>query len=130
MYDKMREAVNRMRMSMRYAGAAIVGLAEAILEEAWRKLREEKPAKKPERRARPGWALQPGPDTPAWNELARQVAAHLRKRGDKVKLARLLNLPRQRIHQLFVARTACADAERTLLLLAWLQAKREGREWV
>jgi hypothetical protein len=58
------------------------------------------------------------------------VAAHLRKRGDKVKLARLLNLPRQRIHQLFVARTACADAERTLLLLAWLQAKREGREWV
>ena len=114
---------------MRYAGAAIVGLAEAILEEAWNRLREEKHTKKPERRARPGWTLKPGPDTPAWNELARQVASHLRKRGDKVKLARLLRVPRQRIHQLFVARTACADAERTLLLLGWLQAKREGREW-
>ena len=79
---------------------------------------------------RSGRALHPGPATPVWTDLVRQAAPYLRRRGDKIRLARLLGLPRQRLHQLLVAKTACADAERTLLLLAWLQAKRAGREWV
>ena len=113
-------------------GEDIANFAVYLLEETWKNLRKEPHAKKPERRSRMrrGWALRPGPDTPVWNELVRQAVPYLRKRGDKVRLARMLGLPRQRLHQLLVAKTACADAERTLLLLAWVHAKRAGREWV
>ena len=71
-------------------------------------------------------ALAPGADTPLWNELAAAVTRSLRGRGEKVKLARLLGLSRQRLHVLLVAKTACPDAERTLQLLAWLQARQRG----
>ena len=113
------------------SGDVIYNLAAYLLEETWKSLRKERHAEKPERRPRAGGAtLRPGPDTPVWNELVRQAGPYLRKRGDKVRLGRLLGLPRQRIHQLLVAKTACADAERTLLLAAWVHAKRSGREWV
>ena len=72
-------------------------------------------------------ALRPGPDTPLWNELAEAAAKLLRRRGDQAQLARILGLPRQRVHLLLVAKTACPDAERTLLLLYWLAARRRGR---
>jgi len=74
-----------------------------------------------------GLALLPGPDTPLWNELARQVAPLLRKRGSKVHLARILGISKQRLHICLKSRTGALDAERTLLLLAWLAARREGR---
>lgn len=77
-----------------------------------------------------GLALLPGPDTPLWNELVRQVAPLLRRRGSKVHLARILGISRQRLHVCLKARTAGLDAERTLLLLAWLAARRQGRELV
>lgn len=67
-------------------------------------------------------ALGVGPDTPLWNELANTVVATLGPRGDKAKLARLLGVSRQRLHLFLVAKTAHPDAERTLKLLAWLQA--------
>jgi hypothetical protein len=71
-------------------------------------------------------SLGPGPNTPLWNNLARACELELRRYGEKAKLGRLLNLPRQRIHKLLVAKTACPDAERTLQLLAWLNARRKG----
>lgn len=79
---------------------------------------------------RRGLTLQPGPDTPLWNELVRQVAPLLRRRGSKVHLARILGISRQRLHVCLKARTGGLDAERTLLLLAWLAARRQGRELV
>lgn len=111
-------------------GAIIYELAAYLLQKAWENLRREKPALKRIRGRRAGWALRPGPDTPVWNELVRHALPYLRKRGDKVRLARQLGLPRQRLHKLLVAKSACADAERTLMLLAWVQAKRQGRDWV
>ncbi len=72
-------------------------------------------------------ALRPGPETPLWNELAVACEAQLTRHGDKVRLGRIIGLPRQRIHQLLVAKTACADAERTLLLMGWLSARRKGQ---
>lgn len=89
---------------------------------ARKKYRERK------RRSRDGRyaALQPGPATPLWNELARECERHLTRYGSKANLGRLLHVPRQRIHQLLVAKTACADAERTLQLLAWLLARRRA----
>ena len=115
---------------MLYRADVVVGLAHYLLETALENLRKEDHVNKPPRRSRLGSTLQPGPDTPVWNELVRLAAPYLRKRGDKVRLARLLGLSRQRLHQIMVSRTACADAERTLLLLAWLQDRRQGREWV
>jgi hypothetical protein len=81
------------------------------------------------RRHRPpkhGLTLRPGADTPLWNELVRQILPHLKKRGAKAQLARLLGLPRQRLHVCLRAGTATLDAERTLLLLGWLGFFQQG----
>ena len=78
-------------------------------------------------RERRGSALHPGPDTPLWNELAAIAQKLLKRRGEKANLARYLGLPRQRVHLLLVAKTACPDAERALQLLAWVNARRAGR---
>lgn len=72
-------------------------------------------------------SLRPGPDTPLWNELATECAQYLNHYGDKARLGRILGVSRQRIHQLLVARNACADAERTLQLMVWLAAVKGGR---
>lgn len=105
-------------------------LVVVLLKEAAEQIRAAGRRKKPDRRPRPSTTLRPGPGTPVWNQLVKHAAPYLRKRGDKVKLARLLGVSRQRLHQLLVERSACADAERTLLLVAWVQARRSGQEWV
>ncbi len=79
---------------------------------------------------RRGLTLQPGTDTPLWNELVKQVAPLLRRRGSKVHLARILGIPKQRLNVCLKARTGALDAERTLLLLAWLAARQQGKELV
>lgn len=95
---------------------------KAASEAARKQYRERK------RRPRDGRyaALQPGPDTPLWNALAQECEKHLGRYGAKANLGRVLGLPRQRIHQLLVAKTACADAERTLQLVGWLLARQRG----
>jgi hypothetical protein len=80
------------------------------------------------RRPRRGLTIKPGGDTPLWNELAAVVRSQLVRRGEKAKLARVLGLPRQRLHEFLLERRALPDAERTLLLLVWLQARRQGRD--
>jgi hypothetical protein len=82
---------------------------------------------RPRRTQKSCQALSPGVRTPLWNELVRQVRPHLRRRGSKNLLAHLLGIPRQRLYVCLKARRACLDAERTLLLLAWLQARQQGR---
>jgi len=74
-----------------------------------------------------GKTLRPGRGTPRWNKLADAVVHLLRRRGDKVKLARILGLSRQRLHLLLMARTACPDAERTLQLCEWVEDRRPTR---
>jgi hypothetical protein len=77
-----------------------------------------------------GVTLPVGIDTPLWNELVRQVVPLLQRRGSKVHLARILGVPRQRLQVCLKAKTAALDAERTLLLLAWLAAQHRGDELV
>jgi hypothetical protein len=72
------------------------------------------------RRRKRGETLRPGTATPLWNELAGAVEAAMTRRGDKARLARMLGVSRQRVHLLVVSKTASPDAERVLLLLAWL----------
>lgn len=71
--------------------------------------------------------LQPGHDTPLWNELRRRIANHLGKRGEQILLARFLGVSRQRLHLMIKANSACPDAERTLLLLTWVVAREQGK---
>jgi hypothetical protein len=99
--------------------APLIAVADVA---AWgvRKLRRDP------QRTLSGATLQPGPATPRWNQLADAAAKLLRRRGDKAKLARILGISRQRLHLLLTARTACPDAERTLLLIEWVAARRRG----
>lgn len=105
------------------------GLILLLLEAAEQAVRRsaEKHKRRPPKR---GLTLQVGIDTPLWNELVRQVVPLLRTRGSKVHLARILGLPRQRLQVCLKARTASLDAERTLLLLAWLATQRRGKTLV
>ncbi|HWA88043.1 MAG TPA: hypothetical protein VG710_17575 [Opitutus sp.] len=80
------------------------------------------------RRPRRGQTLHPGIDTPLWNVLASACEAQFTRYGEKARLARVLGLPRQRVHELLRARRHLPDAERTLLLLAWLHARRNGSD--
>jgi len=104
------------------AGLILILLEAA--EEAARKALT-KPKRRPPKR---GLTLLPGADTPLWNELVRQVVPLLRRWGSKVHLARILGVPRQRLQVCLKAKAAFLDAERTLLLLAWLAAQHRGRK--
>lgn len=74
-----------------------------------------------------GATLRPGPATPLWNRLATQVRPLLKPRGEKAQLARLLGVHRQAVTEYFASGSRMPDAERTLLLLEWLQARRHGK---
>ena len=74
-----------------------------------------------------GATLRPGPATPLWNRLASQVRLLLKPRGEKAQLARLLGVHRQAVHEYFASGSRMPDAERTLLLLEWLQARQHGK---
>jgi len=75
-----------------------------------------------------GGTLRPGENMPLWNALVLAVKPLLKKRGEKIKLGRIIGVPPQRIHEYFVARTASPDAERTLMILWWLRQRVAGFE--
>jgi hypothetical protein len=78
-------------------------------------------------RIRRGQTLRPGPHTPMWNALATAVYPLVHRRyGAQSKLARILGVPPQRVHDYLVARRATPDAERTLQLLVWLAQRKAG----
>ncbi len=79
------------------------------------------------RRDGAGRTLRPGKETPLWNSLVAELQPHLAKYGAQTQLARLLGLDRQAIHSFVKGRTRMPDAERTLQLIAWLYAVREGK---
>ena len=76
---------------------------------------------------RGGGTLRPGKHTPLWNQLRTQLRPHLRRYGQQVNLARMLGVPRQRINAFVTGGGRMPDAERTLQLLVWLVAVRQGR---
>jgi hypothetical protein len=102
-------------------------LLMAIVEEAAAQVLQAREERKFRRRKRVGATLKPGGETPLWNELRQSVRLSIRKRGDQVKLARVLGLPRQRVNSYLTSGKQMPDAERTLLMLGWLAAIREGR---
>ncbi len=105
-----------------------MGLMELLVLTAEETAKSARATYKERKRVRRGGTIRPGPDTPLWNELVVAARALLTKRGEKARLARVLGVPRQRVHQYLRDATACPDAERTLLLLAWVHARRSGRD--
>ncbi len=106
------------------------GLALALFEAAARTARAATKAMeaRPTARPRRGLTLRPGRETPLWNELVAAAGPWLNQRGSKAQLARILGVPRQRLHDCLKAGSACLDAERALLLLCWIAARQQGRE--
>lgn len=74
-----------------------------------------------------GATLRPGRETPLWNRLVTQIRPLLKRRGEKAQLARLLGVHRQAINEYFVSQSRMPDAERTLLLTEWLEARRKNQ---
>ena len=105
-------------------GALTEGLITAAVETA-RLAAQAAPASK---RPRAGQTLRPGVGTPLWNTLATAARSELKNYGDQARLARILGVPRQRLHEMLKSHHHLPDAERTLLLLAWLQARRAGKD--
>lgn len=97
----------------------LVELAGLAHEHAQRAAQRRKEARRP----RKGGTLRPGDETPLWFALIDQVRPHLRVRGAKSNLARVLEVPRQRVNDYFVSRTKMPDAERILHILLWLASR-------
>ncbi len=71
---------------------------------------------------------RPGYDTPLWNVCATLIKAQLLPRGAKVRLARYLGIPRQRLQDFLRGRSRLPDAEVLLRMLHWLAEKQAGRD--
>lgn len=71
---------------------------------------------------------RPGAESPLWNICADLLRAELHVRGSKVRLARMIGVPKQRLNDFLKANDRLPDAELTLQLLNWLAQKRAGRD--
>lgn len=94
-------------------------LGGLAVENAQRAAQRRKDARRPHK----GATLRPGDDTPLWSAVVEKIRPYLRVRGAKANLARVLEVPRQRVHDYFVAGTQMPDAERMLHILLWLAAR-------
>lgn len=72
--------------------------------------------------------VRPGPCTPMWNQLRIALRPELRPYGSKVRLARYLGIPKQRLSDFLAGHRRMPDAELTLQLLYWLAVKRTGKD--
>ncbi len=67
--------------------------------------------------------LRPGPDTPLWNACAELLRRELKPHGSKVRLARYLGIPKQRVSDYLKNGSRMPDAETLLRMLNWLAHK-------
>ncbi|HEX2854596.1 MAG TPA: hypothetical protein VHO24_15300 [Opitutaceae bacterium] len=63
-----------------------------------------------------------------WNVCAKLLRDQLTSHGAKVRLARYLGLPKQRLNDFLTGRSRLPDAEVMLRLLHWLGERAEGRD--
>ncbi len=71
---------------------------------------------------------RPGVETPLWNACAALMRAELRQHGSKVRLARYLGVPKQRLNDYLKDSSRMPDAETLLQMLDWLARKRAGQD--
>ena len=71
---------------------------------------------------------RPGVDTPLWNACAALLRDELKPRGSKVRLARYLDIPKQRLSDFLKNGSRMPEAETLLQILNWLAQKQAGRD--
>lgn len=73
---------------------------------------------------------RPGTQTPMWNVCAALLRQNLRSYGSKVRLARYLGIPKQRLTDYLKSPSRLPDAEILLRMLHWLSEKnsKNGRD--
>jgi hypothetical protein len=71
---------------------------------------------------------RPGVETPMWNACVVLLRQELKPWGSKVRLARYLGVPKQRVTDYLKNRSRMPDAETLLSILNWLAQKRTGRD--
>lgn len=71
---------------------------------------------------------RPGDETLMWNACAAMLREELKPFGSKVRLARYLGIPKQRLTDYLKGRRRMPDAETILQMLNWLAQKRAGRD--
>lgn len=71
---------------------------------------------------------RPGADTPMWNACTVLLREQLKQRGTKVRLARFLGIPKQRLSDYLANGSRMPDAETLLQILNWLAHKQAGRD--
>lgn len=80
-------------------------------------------------RRRTGYStLRPGQDTPMWNACASILREELKPYGTKVRLARYLGIPKQRVTDFLKNGSRMPDAETLLRMLNWLAHKQSGQD--
>jgi len=101
-------------------GGVLANVAEVGAKRAKKALRPRRRASYKTRR--------PGAGTPMWNACATMLRDQLRPLGAKVRLARFLGIPKQRLNDFLKGRSRLPDAELTLQMLNWLAQMRAGRD--
>jgi hypothetical protein len=71
---------------------------------------------------------RPGEDTLMWNACVGLLRNELKPFGSKVRLARFLGIPKQRLNDYLKGRSRMPDAETLLQMLNWLAQKRAGHD--
>jgi hypothetical protein len=71
---------------------------------------------------------RPGEDTPMWNACAALLREELKPYGSRVRLARFLGIPKQRLSDYLKNGSRMPEAETLLQILNWLAQKQGGRD--
>lgn len=71
---------------------------------------------------------RPGEETPMWNACAALLRDQLKPHGSKVRLARFLGIPKQRLSDYLKNGSRMPEAETLLQILNWLAQKQAGRD--
>ncbi len=101
-------------------GALLAVAAEAGVERLEKGLRPRRRGSYKTRR--------PGADTPLWNACAARMREELKPLGSKVRLARYLGIPKQRLSDYLRGGRRMPDAETMLQMLNWLAHKEAGQD--
>ncbi len=109
----------RMKTWMEFGGL-LFDAAETVAKRTHQALRPRRKASYVTRR--------PGAESPLWNLLVAELRAELKPFGSKVRLARFLGIPKQRLNDFLTGGSRLPDAELTLRLLHWISETRAGRD--
>ena len=109
----------QLKVWLEFAGV-LAEVADAGAKQAGRALRP--------RRSGNYSTVRPGPETPMWNACVTVLREELKTHGTKVRLARYLGIPKQRVTDYLANKSRMPDAETLLRILNWLAHKQAGQD--